>query len=37
MPTDPADIQKIHAPVLAIFGGEDRCIPASDVTLSKTP
>ena len=31
MPTDPADIQKIHAPVLAIFGADDRYIPASDV------
>jgi carboxymethylenebutenolidase len=31
MPTDPADIQKIHAPVLAIFGADDRSIPASDV------
>ena len=31
MPTDPADIQKIHAPVLAIFGADDRTIPASDV------
>jgi carboxymethylenebutenolidase len=29
--TDPADIQKIHAPVLAIFGGDDRTITASDV------
>ena len=24
MPTDPADIQKIHAPVLGIFGADDR-------------
>jgi len=31
MPTDPADIQKIHAPVLGIFGADDRSIPASDV------
>jgi carboxymethylenebutenolidase len=31
MPTDPADIQKIHAPVLAIFGADDRYIAASDV------
>jgi carboxymethylenebutenolidase len=30
-PTDPAEIQKIHAPVLAIFGGDDRYIAASDV------
>jgi len=29
--TDPADIQKIRAPVLAIFGGDDRYITASDV------
>jgi carboxymethylenebutenolidase len=31
MPTDPADIQKIHAPVLGIFGGDDRYISARDV------
>lgn len=31
MPTDPADIQKIHAPVLAIFGGEDRTISADEI------
>jgi carboxymethylenebutenolidase len=31
MPTDPADIQKIQAPVLAIFAGDDRYITASDV------
>lgn len=31
MPTDPADIQKIHAPVLGIFGADDRYISASDV------
>ena len=31
MPTDPAEIQKIHAPVLGIFGAEDRSIPPSDV------
>jgi carboxymethylenebutenolidase len=31
MPTDPADIQKIHAPVLGIFGADDRTIPASEV------
>jgi carboxymethylenebutenolidase len=31
MPTDPADIQKIQAPVLAIFGADDRYIAASDV------
>ena len=29
--TDPADIEKIHAPVLGIFGGDDRDVPASDV------
>ena len=31
LPTDPADIQKIRAPVLAIFGAEDRSTPASEV------
>jgi len=31
MPTNPADIEKIHAPVLGIFGREDRTIPVSDV------
>ena len=31
MPADPADIQRIHAPVLAIFGADDRTIAASDV------
>jgi carboxymethylenebutenolidase len=31
MPTDAGDIQKIRAPVLAIFGSDDRSIPASDV------
>lgn len=31
MPTDPAEIQKIHAPVLGIFGQEDRTIQPSDV------
>jgi carboxymethylenebutenolidase len=31
MPTDPADIQKIHAPVLAIFAADDRYISVSDV------
>ena len=30
-PTNPSDIQKIHAPVLAIFAGDDRYITASDV------
>ncbi len=30
-PTDPVDIQKIHAPVLAIFAGDDRYITANDV------
>jgi carboxymethylenebutenolidase len=31
LPTDPAEIQKIHAPVLGIFGADDRTIPASDL------
>jgi carboxymethylenebutenolidase len=31
MPTDPVEIQKIRAPVLGIFGAEDRSIPPSDV------
>jgi carboxymethylenebutenolidase len=31
MPTDPADIQKIHAPVLGNFGGDDRGIPPDAV------
>ena len=31
LPTDPTEIQKIRAPVLAIFGEDDRSIPASDV------
>jgi carboxymethylenebutenolidase len=31
MPTDASDIQKIHAPVLGIFGADDHTIPASDV------
>jgi carboxymethylenebutenolidase len=30
-PTDPAEIEKIHAPVLAIFAGDDRYITANDV------
>jgi carboxymethylenebutenolidase len=30
-PTDPTEIQKIRAPVLAIFAGDDRYIAASDV------
>ncbi len=29
--TDPADIEKIHAPVLGIFGADDRDVPASNV------
>ena len=29
--TDPADIQKIHAPVLGIFGADDHTITASDL------
>lgn len=31
MPTDPAEIAKIHAPVLAIFGADDRYITAGDI------
>ena len=31
LPTDPQEIQKIHAPVLGNFGGEDRGIPPSAV------
>ncbi len=31
MPTDPAEIGKIHAPILGNFGGEDRGIPPSAV------
>jgi carboxymethylenebutenolidase len=31
MPTDQTDIQNIHAPVLGIFGADDRTIPASEV------
>ena len=31
MPTDAADIQKIHAPVLGNFGADDRGIPPSAV------
>jgi carboxymethylenebutenolidase len=31
IPTDPAAIQKIRAPVLGIFGADDRTISASDV------
>ena len=31
MPTEAADIQKIHCPVLGNFGGEDRGIPPSAV------
>jgi carboxymethylenebutenolidase len=29
--TDPADIQKIHAPVLAIFGADDHTITQDDI------
>jgi carboxymethylenebutenolidase len=36
LPTDAADIQKIHAPVLGIFGGDDRYITASDVEAFKS-
>ena len=35
-PTDPAEIQKIHAPVLAIFAADDRYIAASDVNDFET-
>lgn len=31
MPTDTADIEKIHAPVVGNFGAEDRGIPADSV------
>jgi carboxymethylenebutenolidase len=31
IPTDPAEIQRIRAPVLAIFGADDRRIPVDDV------
>jgi carboxymethylenebutenolidase len=31
MPTDPIEIQSIHAPVLGIFGADDRTIAADDV------
>jgi len=31
MPTNPADLQKIHASVLAIFGADDRYISTNDV------
>jgi carboxymethylenebutenolidase len=31
LPTDPADIQKIRAAVLGIFGADDRSIPVTDV------
>jgi len=30
-PTDPAELEKIHAPVLGIFGAEDRYISQNDV------
>ena len=36
VPTDTDDIQKIHAPVLAIFGADDRTIAASDVDEFET-
>jgi carboxymethylenebutenolidase len=29
--TEPENLQKIHAPILGIFGGQDRGIPAEDV------
>jgi carboxymethylenebutenolidase len=31
MPTDPADIQKIHAPVLGIYGADDLIVAKDDV------
>jgi carboxymethylenebutenolidase len=31
MLTDPADLQKIHAPVLGIFGADDRYISVGDI------
>lgn len=31
MPANPADIQKIHAPVLGIFGADDLMVPREDV------
>ena len=39
MPTDPADIGKIQAPVLGNFGAEDRGIPPTSVSLAspRTP
>jgi carboxymethylenebutenolidase len=36
LPTDPAEIQRIHAPVLAIFGADDRSTPPSDVAAFET-
>jgi carboxymethylenebutenolidase len=35
LPTVPADIQKIHAPVLGIFGADDRSVPTSSVEAFK--
>jgi len=29
--TDPARIQQIHAPILGLFGGQDKGIPPTDV------
>ncbi len=31
MPTNPADIQKIHAPVLGIYGADDLIVPKDEV------
>ncbi len=31
LPDDPAQLQSIHAPVLAIFGSDDRDVPAGNV------
>jgi carboxymethylenebutenolidase len=36
LPTDPAEIQRIHAPVLAIFGADDRSTSPSDVEAFET-
>ena len=35
-PADPAEVQKIRAPVLAIFAADDRYIAASDITDFET-
>jgi carboxymethylenebutenolidase len=33
MPTDSVDIQRIHAPVLGLFGADDPTVRASDVEV----